>query len=152
MDNKDRAALVRRHSQQLRRGGIVAFQELDLTLHGTTLPQAPVFEQAANRLKEVFGRAGLDSEGMNLFRLFLEAGLPAPEMDLITTVGGPDWAGHEQIADVTSALLPLMVQFGIATEEEVQVKTLEKRLRGEAARLQSGSLALGLMTVWTRSA
>jgi hypothetical protein len=32
---------------------------------------------------------------MNLFRVFLEAGLPAPEMELITTVGGPDWAGHE---------------------------------------------------------
>ncbi len=147
---QDRAALLRRLSQQLRPGGMVAFQELDLTLGGTTLPHAPVFEQAVKRIKEVLGRAGLDTEGMNLFRLFLEAGLPAPEMELITTVGGPDWAGHEQVADVTSALLPLMVKFGVATEEEVQVKTLEKRLREEAARLQSVSMALGLMNVWTR--
>jgi len=149
---QDRAALLRRLSQQLRPGGIIAFQELDLTLHGTTLPHAPVFEQAAHRIKEVFVRAGLDTEGMNLFRLFLEAGLPAPEMELITTVGGPDWAGHAQVADVTSALLPLMVTFGVATEEEVQVQTLEKRLREEAARLQSVSMALGLMHVWTRVA
>jgi SAM-dependent methyltransferase len=149
---KDRAALLRRLSQQLRPGGIIAFQELDLTLAGTTLPHAPVYEQAGQRIKEVFGRAGLDIQGMNLFRLFLEAGLPAPEMDLITTVGGPDWAGHEQVASVTSALLPLMVKFGVATEEEVQVKTLEKRLREEAARLQSVSMALGLMNVWTRVA
>jgi SAM-dependent methyltransferase len=149
---KDRAALLRRLSQQLRPGGIVAFQELDLTLAGTTLPHAPVFGQAVKRIKEVFGRAGLDTQGMNLFRLFLEAGLPAPEMDLITTVGGPDWAGHEQTADVTSALLPLMVKFGVATEEEVQAETLEKRLREEAVGLQSVSMALGLMNVWTRVA
>ena len=149
---KDRAALLRRLSQQLRPGGIIAFQELDLTLAGTTLPHAPVFEQAVHRIKEVFLRAGLDTQGMNLFRLFLEAGLPAPEMDLITTVGGPDWAGHEQTADVTSALLPLMVQFGIATEEEVQARTLEKRMREEAAGLQSVSMALGLMNVWIRVA
>jgi SAM-dependent methyltransferase len=149
---KDRAALLRRLSQQLRPGGILAFQELDLTLAGTTLPHAPVFEQTGQRTKQVFGRAGLDTEGLNLFRLFLEAGLPGPEMDLITTVGGPDWAGHEHLADVTSALLPLMIQWGIATEEEVQVKTLEKRLREEAVRLQSVSMSLGLMNVWTRVA
>lgn len=149
---KDRAALLRRLSQQLRPGGIIAFQELDLTLAGTTLPHAPVYGQAGQRIKEVFGHAGLDTQGMNLFRLFLEAGLSAPEMDLITTVGGPDWAGHEHLTDVTSALLPLMIQWGVATEEEVQVKTLEQRLREEAARLQSVSMSLGLMNVWTRVA
>jgi SAM-dependent methyltransferase len=149
---KDRAALLRRLSQQLRPGGIIAFEEPDHTLYGTTQPHAPVFEQATTRIKEVFGRAGLDTQGMNLFRLFLEAGLPAPEMELITTIGGPDWAGHAQVADATSALLPLMVKFGIATEEEVQAKTLEQRLREEAARLQSISMATGLMHVWTRVA
>ena len=114
--------------------------------------QFNITHKAKNSADEVFLRAGLDTQGINLFRLFLEAGLPAPEMDLVTTVGGPDWAGHEQIADVTSALLPLMVKFGIATEEEVQVKTLQKRLREEAARLPSVSMALGLMNVWTRIA
>jgi ubiquinone/menaquinone biosynthesis C-methylase UbiE len=53
---KDRAALLRRLSQQLRPGGIVAFQELDLTLAGTTLPHAPVFVQTVQRIKEVFRR------------------------------------------------------------------------------------------------
>lgn len=150
---KDRVALLRRLRQRLRPGGIVAFQELDLTLAGTSLARAPLLEQAGNRIVEVFQRAGLDTRGMNLFQVFLEAGLPTPEMDLITTVGGgPDWAGYEQIADVTSALLPLMLQFGIATREEVQVETLEKRLREEAAAQQNVAMALGLMNVWTRLA
>src|SRR5690348_5441544 len=46
---KDRAALLRRLSQLLRPGGILAFQELDLTLAGTTRPYAPLFEQTGQR-------------------------------------------------------------------------------------------------------
>jgi ubiquinone/menaquinone biosynthesis C-methylase UbiE len=149
---QDRAALLRRLSQQLKPGGILAFEEPDLTLLGTTLPPAPVYAQAAGRLKEVFVHAGLDMQSMNLFRVFADAGFPSPELELITTVGGPDWAGHEQVADITSALLPLMVRFEIATEEAVQVQTLQQRLREEAARLHSVSAALGLMHVWTRVA
>ena len=150
---KDRVALLRRLSQRLRPGGIIAFQELDLTLAGTSQPRAPLFEQAGGRIIEVFQRAGLDTRGLNLFHLFLEAGLPTPEMDLITTVGGgPDWAGYEQVADVASALLPLILNFGIATRDEVQIETLEKRLRDEAATGRSVSMMLGLMNVWTRAA
>ncbi|HEY7355057.1 MAG TPA: class I SAM-dependent methyltransferase [Ktedonobacterales bacterium] len=150
---KDRVALLRRLSQRLRPGGILAFQELDLTLAGTTLSPTPLFEQAGNRLTEVFQRAGLDTQGLNLFHVFLEAGLPAPEMDLMNTVGGgPEWAGYEQIVDVTVALLPLIIQFGIATREEVQIETLLQRLREEAATRQSAVMAHGLMNVWTRVA
>jgi SAM-dependent methyltransferase len=150
---KDRAALLRKLSQRLRPGGILAFQELDLSLAGTTLPPAPLFEQAGSRLIKVFRRAGLDTQGLNLFHLFLEAGLPAPEMDLINTVGGgPGWAGYEQIADITSALLPLIIKFGIATEEEVQIETLLQRLREEAATRPGAVMAHGLMNVWTRLA
>jgi 2-polyprenyl-3-methyl-5-hydroxy-6-metoxy-1,4-benzoquinol methylase len=148
---KDRVAVLRRLSQQLRPGGILAFQELDLTLAGTSLPPAPLCEQVGKRLTQVFHRAGLDTRGLNLFHLFLEAGLPTPEMELITTVGGgPDWAGYEQLVDITSALLPLILKFGIATQEEVQVETLLQRLREEAATRQNVIMLHGLMNVRTR--
>jgi SAM-dependent methyltransferase len=148
---KDRVAVLRRLSQHLRPGGILAFQELDLTLAGTSLPPAPLCEQVGNRLKQVFQRARLDTQGLNLFPLFLEAGLPIPEMELITTVGGgPDWAGYEQLVDVTNALLPLILNFGIATKEEVQVETLLQRLREEAATRQNVVMLHGLMNIRTR--
>lgn len=150
---KDRVAVLRQLSQQLRPGGMLAFQELDLTLAGTSLPRAPLVEQVGNRLTQVFQRAGLDTRGLNLFHLFLEAGMPAPEMELITTVGGgPDWAGYEQLVDITSALLPLILAFGIATQEEVQVETLLQQLREEAATRQNVVMIHGLMNVWTRIA
>jgi SAM-dependent methyltransferase len=148
---KDRVAVLRRLGQHLRPGGILAFQELDLTLAGTSLPPAPLCEHVGNRLKQVFQRAGLDTQGLNLFHLFLEAGLPIPEMELITTVGGgPDWAGYEQLVDVTNALLPLILNFGIATKEEVQVETLLQRLREEAATRQNVVMLHGLMNIRTR--
>jgi 2-polyprenyl-3-methyl-5-hydroxy-6-metoxy-1,4-benzoquinol methylase len=150
---KDRVAALRRLTQHLRPGGVLAFQELDLTLAGASLPSASLFEQTGNRLIQVFQRAGLDTQGMHLFHLFLEAGLPTPEMELITTVGGgPDWAGYEQLVDITSALLPLMLNLGIATREEVQAETLLQRLREEAATRQNVVMIHGLMNVWTRIA
>ena len=54
-------------------------------------------------------------------------------MELITTVGGgPDWASYERLVDLTSALLTLLLNFEIATQEEVQVETFLQRLREEA--------------------
>lgn len=150
---KDRVTVLRRLRQHLRPGGMLAFQELDLTLAGTGLPAAPLVEQVGERLTQAFQRAGLDTRGLNLFHLFLEAGLPTPEMELVTTVGGgPDWAGYEQLVDITSALLPLIVNFGIATQEEVQVETLLQRLREEAATRQNVIMIHGLMNVRTRIA
>ncbi|HEU5439159.1 MAG TPA: class I SAM-dependent methyltransferase [Ktedonobacterales bacterium] len=150
---KDRVAVLRRLRQQLRPGGVLAFQELDLALAGTSLLPAPLFEQVGERLTQVFRRAGLDTQGLNLFPLFLEAGLPTPEMELITTVGGgPDWSGYEQLVDITKALLPLILTFGIATEEEIQAETLLQRLREEAAARQNVVMIHGLMNVRTRIA
>ncbi len=149
----DRVAALRRLSQLLRPGGILAFQELDLTLAGTSVPPAPLFEYVGNRLIQVFQRAGLDTRGLNLFQLFLEAGLPTPEMELITTVGGaPDWAGYEQLVDITSALLPLMLKLGIATQDEARGENLLHQLREEAATRQNVAMIHGLMNVRTRIA
>jgi SAM-dependent methyltransferase len=149
----DRVAALRRLSQLVRPGGILAFQELDLTLAGTSVPPAPVFEHVGNRLIQVFQRAGLDTRGLNLFHLFLEAGLPAPQMELITTVGGtPDWAGYEQLVDITSALLPLMLKLGIATQEEPQGETLLQQLREEAVTRNNVAMIHGLMNVRSRIA
>jgi SAM-dependent methyltransferase len=148
---KDRVGALRRLGQRLRPGGILAFQELDLTLAGTSSLPAPLFELVGTRLTQVFKRAGLDTQGLNLFHLFLEAGLPTPDMELMTAVGGgPDWDGYEQLADLTTALLPLMLNFGIATPEAVQVETLHQRLREEAATQHNVVMIHGLMNVWTR--
>lgn len=149
---QDKVALLRRLVEPLRPGGIVAFQELYFTVAGIALPPAPLFTQAAHWLVEVFHRARLDTDiGLNLSRLFLDAGLPAPEMDVMITVGGgPSWAGYEHLVDVARALLPLMLKLGVATAEEVDIETLESRLRGEAVKQRGAAIGIGLMSAWAR--
>jgi len=149
---QDKVALLRRLVEQLRPGGLVAFQEPSFTLTGTALPPAPLFTQACHWNVEVFHRAGLDTDiGLNLYRLFLDAGLPDHEMDFMITVGGgPHWAGYENVVAVARALLPLMLKLGVATAEEVDIETLESRLREEAVKQRGATISIGLMSAWTR--
>ncbi len=100
----------------------------------------------------MFHRARLDTDiGLSLYRLFLDAGLPNPEMDLMLTMGaGPYWAGYENLIDVARALLPLMLKLGAATAEEADIETLESRLRGEAVKQRGAAIGVGLMSAWTR--
>lgn len=142
-------------ARQLRPGGIVAFQEFDLT-HPALLsarPSCPLWTQTWNwildtcRYAEVPGRMGLD-----LYNAFLDAGLPPPHLGCETVIGtGADWPGYCHAAETVRSQLPLILKFGIATAEEVAVETLEERLRAEAVSQRAVMLGPGLVTAWTHT-
>ena len=74
----DPAGFVRTVAARLRRGGIVAFHEFDLS--GTTsFPPIPVFDRVVNELVHAF-RASISSPdvGTRLASIFAEAGLMSP--------------------------------------------------------------------------
>src|SRR5438309_2361164 len=78
---RDRVLALRQLVRHLRPSGIVAFQEADLTRLGTSIPPVPLFEQVGDWIKEPFRREGLDIQfGLRLYRVFLGAGLPAPQI------------------------------------------------------------------------
>jgi SAM-dependent methyltransferase len=150
---RDPAATLRRLVSHLRSGGIVAFQEPgNATLRPDALPPSPLLEQVSQWVIETFRRAGMDLKmGLRLFPLFLEAGLPAPQMHLDAAVGGgSEWSGYGYIAGLLRTLLPQIVKFGVATAEEVSIDTFEKRLRDEVVS-QGGVVTTGsFITAWTR--
>ncbi|MBE3560090.1 MAG: class I SAM-dependent methyltransferase [Ktedonobacteraceae bacterium] len=147
---REPAAIVRRLAASLRPGGIVAFQEIDLTYAGITLPESALFRQGVRWIVEVLRRGGMEV-GLRLYSIFTDAGLPAPQMALLVTAGGgPDWAGYENLTEVVRGVLPQVVKLGLATEEEVGIDTLTRRLREEAVRRGIAGLGLGLMSAWTR--
>jgi SAM-dependent methyltransferase len=148
---QDPVALLRRVSTHVRPGGLVVFQEPDHTHTIATLPRAQLFEQAWNWWVEATRRAGLERQmGLKLFGVFLDAGLPAPQMRLERVIGGgPDWGGYEHLASMVRGLLPLIVQGGIATEEEVEIDTLAQRLRDEVVSQQGVVMGLSLVSAWT---
>jgi 2-polyprenyl-3-methyl-5-hydroxy-6-metoxy-1,4-benzoquinol methylase len=145
------AAVVRHLIQHLRPGGIVVFQEYDLTSRTAAFyPPSLLWEQVWTWCTQSFHQAGGDLQmGMKLYGMLLEAGLPAPQMRYEAAVGaGPDWVGYEWWAETVRPFLPLIQQFGLATEEDIGIETLAERLRQET--VSQGGVARGpaLISAW----
>lgn len=97
-------------------------------------------------------QAGLDFQvGMRLYSLFLDAGLPAPQMYSEAVVGaGPDWIGYEVVALTIRNLLPLILKLGIATVQEVDIDTLASRLQEEVVSKRAVARGADIISAWTR--
>lgn len=149
----ERAADLHYLAQHLRPGGVVVFQEFDLSLDLSLFyPPSPLWQQAWDWVFQAFQRAGAEVQmGMKVYDTFLEAGLPEPEMRYEAIIGGgPASPIYELLAGVMRALLPMIVKFGIATTEEVDIETLENRLRAEIVGHHGVARSPALVSAWTR--
>ncbi len=128
----DPAEAIRTLLPHLRQGGIVAFQEFDFTSLGA-VPQSDLLDQIADWWRRTATQAGVELQmGLKLFATYRAAGLPEPELQANTIVGGgPDFGGYAYLAGVIRSVLPLMERFGVATADEVGIDTLADRLRAE---------------------
>jgi hypothetical protein len=145
------AAVLRRLLRNLRPAGVVAFQELQAEATASE-PYCPAYEAAVDRVRQTLVRVGSDPlVGLKLWRIFREAGLPAPRLLQQARVdGGPDSPIYAQVAQITRTLLPLMERTGVATAAEVDAETLADRLRDEAVRRNSVIVFPPLIGAWTR--
>jgi hypothetical protein len=118
----------------VRPGGVIAFQEFDFHTVPRGYPDMPLMFQVEDRICEFFRRALKRANmGMQLPYLMQEAGLPPPECRSECCVdGGPHSPFYEWLAETTRSLLPRMEALGITTAAEVDIDTLEDRLRQEA--------------------
>lgn len=125
---------LRQLATRLRPGGIVAFQEIELTFYRALAhPDTPLVNKLTAGAIAVFEQSGAHiGMGLHLYRAFVDAGLPEPTLHFETPMGGPAaWPGYEFLANSIRSILPLMEKYGIATAEEVEVDTLAERLRAE---------------------
>lgn len=132
----DPADALKKLATHLRPGGIVAFQEVDFTLYKAIVhPDTPVVNQCIEWGMTVFERSGAHiGMGLDLYRAFVDAGLPEPMLHFETPMGGPArWPGYEYLANSFRSLVPLIEAYGIATAEEVDIETLAERLQAEVA-------------------
>lgn len=131
----DPADALKQLATHLRPGGIVAFQEVDLALHKALAgPETPLLGKLIDWECAVFERTGAHIDmGTGMYRAFVEAELPEPDLHLETPIGGAAaWPGYEQRVATFRSLLPLLETYGIATTEELDIETLAQRLRAEA--------------------
>jgi ubiquinone/menaquinone biosynthesis C-methylase UbiE len=147
----DPAAVLGKLSCYVRKGGVVAFQEMDISA-SRVMPEMPLMQQCSLWIRETFQRARVDIQmGPKLYATFLRAGLPPPQMQLQARLGGaPGFPAHQYLADVAASLLPAMERYGVATAEEVGIETLAERLDGEMQSRDGIAILPSLVGAWAR--
>ena len=142
---------VRRLAGHVREGGLIIFQEFDIA-NCRSLPLAPTFERHTSWIKQTLSATGARTQlGLELYSVFVAAGLPDPTMRMDALIGGGlDCPVYELVAEVTRSLLPVMEKLKIATATEVDVSNLAQRLRDEVVAAKGVVLSPGLIGSWSR--
>lgn len=149
----DPARFLREVRTYLRPGGIVAFQEGDIRRAARTYPPGPLHEQLARLITPPPGAPGPDVDmGPKLFATYRAAGLPAPQLLHATPIGaGPGWPGFRYVTETVRSLLPFLTRAGVVRPDDIDIDTLEERLRREVAELGGVQLLPPLIGAWTRA-
>jgi 2-polyprenyl-3-methyl-5-hydroxy-6-metoxy-1,4-benzoquinol methylase len=146
----DPAAALRRLSQYLRPGGVVAFQEFDMTAF-SQVPAGELFVKVRSWLLAAFAAAGAQLDmGTKLYSTFLRAGLPPPDMMAATPiVCGPVPTGYRYPVGVLRSLLPFIERTGIASAAEIDIDTLAVRMHEDGLRYERVMFLPRVVGAWT---
>jgi len=146
----DPAGTLKRLSHHLRPGGIVAFQEFDMSAT-SQVPPGELFLKVKGWLLAAFTAAGAQLDmGTKLYSSFLRAGFPAPDMMAATLIAcGPATTGYGYMVGVLRSLLPLIERTGIATGMEIDIDTLAVRMHEDALAHERVMFLPRVVGAWT---
>ena len=153
---RDPTAILRQLATHLRPNGVAAFQEPTYEVSGMTYPPSRLNEQVTRWITQGLAYGGSElAMGMKLYQVLLDAGFAAPNLVVHARMGGDrehiEATTTNQVGQVRS-LLPLLVEGGYATEEEVGIETLAARYRDEVLAQGSVLRAFLVMCGWARKA
>lgn len=140
---------VRRLAATLRPGGVVAFQEHDSTMVPGRLKPFPLHERVHGWIWQTVEREGANIHmGFDLPLVLERAGLTVEHVRAEAIVQTPKT--NYPIVAIVRAMLPRFIQKGVATEEEVDLDTLEQRLFEERAKANSTYVSDMIFGAWAR--
>ncbi len=142
---------VRKLMRHVRPGGLIVFQEIDLA-NACSMPVAPLFERSMTWIKQTLSGTGARIQmGLELYPVFVAAGLPGPSMRIDALIGGgPQCPLFEVVAELIQSLLPVMEELNIASAAEVETSTLAQRIRDEVVALNGVVVSAGFIGAWSR--
>jgi len=142
---------VRKLMRHVRPEGLIVFQEIYL-VNACSLPVAPLFERSMTWIKQTLCGTGARLQmGLELYPVFLAAGLPGPSMRVDALIGGgPQCPLFEVVAELVQSLLPVMEKLNIASAAEAQVSTVAGRMRDEVVALNGIVRSAGFIGAWSR--
>jgi ubiquinone/menaquinone biosynthesis C-methylase UbiE len=147
----DPVVSLRNLSAQVAPGGLMCFMEFDLASIAVD-PPVPLANTWIDRVRETFRRAGVSERpGIRLHHWFVEAGLPAPQMQQFGRVeAAPALDAIRMLTGVVRTLQPVMIQTGVASADEIDIDSLEQRLSAEVAEIEPIIVTPPLIAAWTR--
>ena len=148
----DPVAALRSLSRHIHRGGIVAFREVDASSAWTSIPANQLLKEFSSFWVALVQSLGIHpTMGSDLYRTFVEAGLPPPRMHRDAAIGGgPDWAGYDYLSEMSSAAKVLALKAGLDWRAEFDGPRLVGHVR-QAVAAQNGVLCLqSSVNAWTR--
>ncbi len=130
---KDPLSLLTASRDLLHPRGIAAFQEYDFQHLVASWPPLPVRDAVFAVFTGFFAQAAQGNIGSRLFTLFMEAGFEHPDCRGEFPVdGGVESPHHEVIAESLRSILPHAKAMNIPGAADIDMDTLESRLREEA--------------------
>lgn len=158
---RDQVEVLRACLTHLKPGGIISFQEHDISGYAAFPPSALIAQMNrwADEWQETVAAqvagerpvARFQSTVNHLFGSFQEAGLATPQMRYEAPIGGgPEWSGYAALTDHLRRFVPMFVEADVATEAEIDIETFEERLRTETVGQQGALRCLPATGIWAR--
>jgi len=143
-------AALRSLSQLVRPGGVLAFQETSWAPFLLLTAHLPLWSAGASLIHETLQRSGANTEmGLALYKVFREAGLPAPTMQMEMPLGtDPDLT--RWVCDLLCSLRPQIQRLNLSLETLGNWDTLPERLQAEVAASNNVVTWLAIVGAWSR--
>jgi len=133
----------------LRSGGVVIFEESDSTMVPGRLAPLPLHDQVISWIWQTVEREGANIHmGFDLPSVLDQAGLVVEHVRAEAAIQGQDT--HYPLAYIVRAMLPRIIQHGVADEKEIDIETLEQRLTAERIAANSVYVSDMAFGAWAR--
>jgi len=135
----DPAAFIRSAASHVRTNGLIAFHEVAVYGECHAIPPVPLLEQCSNWVATAFRSVMVHPDvAGRMMAHFHDAGLKQPTIFCeIPVGGGSDSPVYAWWARTLRSVLPQLEKIGAATAAEVDIDTLEDRLRAAASAVHS---------------
>jgi ubiquinone/menaquinone biosynthesis C-methylase UbiE len=149
----DPVAAIQHAAKQLRPKGVLVFHEMDFANPIRSFPDGTLFGEIYGLISETFRRSGYWCDlGLQLTRLFLDAGLPWPTIKAEVPVGGePGSFIYRWITETLRSILPRAEDYGLASATDLDIDTLIARMEGEARTRQVQLIGPLQFGAWARN-
>lgn len=148
----DPAAILRHAATLLRPGGLIAFHEMDVSHPPASFPPTEIMTALQDLMIPPPEVEIPDVRiGTKLFRLFVEAGLVAPELRMEAPLGGgPDWPGYDYTVETLRSLAPALRQLTGYDVTELGLDTLSERMRDQIVAAEAVQMLPPIVGAWSR--